>query len=78
MALANLPNLAEMLGGDFHEEPLYAENVTKLTKQEALCVRAAKKIEKEATEIEMEFFKEVHALETKYQSRFKALNEKVC
>uniref|UniRef100_A0A914Z2S2 Nucleosome assembly protein 1-like 4 n=1 Tax=Panagrolaimus superbus TaxID=310955 RepID=A0A914Z2S2_9BILA len=76
MAAANLPNLAEMLGGDFHEEPLYAENVTKLTKQQAICVRAAKKIEKQCTDIEMEFFTKVHELETQFQARFKELTDK--
>lgn len=76
MAAANLPNLAEMLGGDFHEEPLYAENVTKLTKQQAICVRAAKKIEKQCTDLEMEFFTKVHELETQYQARFKELTDK--
>jgi|UniRef100_A0AC35ES69 hypothetical protein len=76
MAAANLPNLAEMLGGDFHEEPLYAENVTKLTKQQAICVRAAKKIEKQCTDIEMDFFTKVHELETQYQAKFKELTDK--
>jgi hypothetical protein len=76
MAAANLPNLAAMLGEDFHEEPLYAENVTKLTKQQALCVRAAKKLEKQCTDIEMEFFTKVHELEAQYQARFKELTDK--
>ena len=75
--MANLPKLADMLGGEFHEEPLYAENVTHLTKQEALYVRAAKQLEKEVTQAEMDFFREVHALEIKYQDRFNALHDKV-
>jgi len=74
--MANLPKLADMLGGEFHEEPLYAENVTHLTKQEALYVRAAKQLEKEVTQAEMDFFREVHALEIKYQERFNVLHDK--
>lgn len=74
--MANLPKLSDMLGGDFKEEPLYAENVAKLSKQEALYVRAAKQVEKEVTDIEMEFFKEVHALEIKYQEKFQTLQNK--
>uniref|UniRef100_A0AC34RNG8 Nucleosome assembly protein 1-like 4 n=1 Tax=Panagrolaimus sp. JU765 TaxID=591449 RepID=A0AC34RNG8_9BILA len=74
--MANLPKLADMLGGDFREEPMYAENVTHLSKQQSLFVRAAKQIEKETTDVEMEFFKEVHALEVKYQDKFNVLHQK--
>uniref|UniRef100_A0A7E4WCB5 Nucleosome assembly protein 1-like 1 n=1 Tax=Panagrellus redivivus TaxID=6233 RepID=A0A7E4WCB5_PANRE len=71
---AALPNLNDLMG--YVEQPPFAENVAKLSKQQALYVRAAKNVEKEITQIEMEFFKKVHELESQYQGQFNALFEK--
>lgn len=71
---AALPNLNNLMG--YVEQPPFAENIAKLSKQQALYVRAAKNVEKEITQVEMEFFKKVHELESQYQNQFNALFEK--
>jgi len=40
-------------------------------------IKALKNLQLETTKVEAEFFKEVHALECKYQSRYQPFFEKV-
>lgn len=71
-------NDSVMAGGDvIGDEMLFPDNLTNLTKQQAICIRGAKKLEKECTQIEMEFFQKVQELEAQFYPRFKDIIEKV-
>jgi|UniRef100_A0AC35FDR0 nucleosome assembly protein 1-like 1 len=75
--LVDSPLPHQMAAGDQNiEEDLFPEHVTKLSKSQAVTVRAAKKLEQQVVQIEMEFFAKIHALEAQYQHRFKDLSDK--
>jgi hypothetical protein len=69
-------SILKAAGDSMVEEPLFPDNLTNLTKQQSICIRAAKKLEQQCTQIEMEFFTKVHELEAQYQSRFDDLAAK--
>uniref|UniRef100_A0A914ZAE7 Nucleosome assembly protein n=1 Tax=Panagrolaimus superbus TaxID=310955 RepID=A0A914ZAE7_9BILA len=78
--MVHLSEIINPAGGDnavmMAEEDLFPEHVNKLTHSQAVCVRAAKKLEQQCTQIEIEFFAKVHELEAQFQSRFNDLNNK--
>jgi nucleosome assembly protein 1-like 1 len=76
--MVNLDIVSEAAGDNdmVLDEPLFPENLTSLTKQQTLCIRGAKKLEQQFTQIEIEFFKKVHQLEIEYQSRYSDLANK--
>uniref|UniRef100_A0AC34GBX1 Uncharacterized protein n=2 Tax=Panagrolaimus sp. ES5 TaxID=591445 RepID=A0AC34GBX1_9BILA len=79
--MVHLSEVINPAGGDnaammLEEENLFPDSLTGLTQKQAICIRAAKKLEQQCAQIEMEFFVKVHALEAEFQSRFNDLNNK--
>lgn len=69
--------LANELDSDFKEGPLYSENVTKLSKQQAIQIRAAKKAENEVIQLDMELSMDIDAVRLKHQVKRQAVITRV-